>query len=74
MTLSERIYRHSLNLPEHAAQEVLDFIEFLEQRYGANPPGSSQADTEAWFTGVWGACPDFPDRPEQGQLRDIEPL
>lgn len=34
MTLAEAIYRHSLALPESAAREVLDFIEFLEQRYG----------------------------------------
>jgi len=34
MTLAEAIYQHSLALPEPAAREVLDFIEFLEQRYG----------------------------------------
>ena len=33
MTLAEAIYQHSLALPEPAAREVLDFIEFLEQRY-----------------------------------------
>lgn len=33
MTLAETIYQHSLNLPEPAAREVLDFIEFLKQRY-----------------------------------------
>ena len=32
MTLSEMIYQHSLRLYEPAAREVLDFIEFLEQR------------------------------------------
>jgi hypothetical protein len=37
MTLAELIYRHSLRLPEHAAREALDFIEFLEKRYGAVP-------------------------------------
>lgn len=34
MTLAELIYQHSLRLPEPAAREALDFIEFLEQRYG----------------------------------------
>ena len=34
MTLVEAIYEHSQRLPEAAAREVLDFIEFLEQRYG----------------------------------------
>lgn len=33
MTLAETIYEHSKKLPEDAAREVLDFIEFLEQRY-----------------------------------------
>ena len=32
--LAETIYQRSLALPESAAREVLDFIEFLEQRYG----------------------------------------
>lgn len=34
MTLAETIYQHCLALPEPAAREALDFIEFLEQRYG----------------------------------------
>lgn len=34
MTLAESIYRSSLNLPEPAAREALDFIQFLEMRYG----------------------------------------
>ena len=33
MNLAETIYQHSLNLPETAAREALDFIEFLEQHY-----------------------------------------
>lgn len=38
ITLAEAIYQHSLNLPESAAREALDFVEFLERRY-AMPPG-----------------------------------
>lgn len=38
MTLAESIYQHSLRLPEHAAREALDFIEFLEQRYPVTGP------------------------------------
>lgn len=34
MTLAERIYQTSLNLPEYAAREALDFIEFLAERHG----------------------------------------
>lgn len=35
MTLAEKIYQKSLALPEDAAREALDFIEFLAERYGA---------------------------------------
>ena len=35
MTLAEIIYQHCLRLPDAAAREALDFIEFLEQRYGS---------------------------------------
>jgi hypothetical protein len=38
MTLPEMIYQHSLRLPDAAAREALDFIEFLEQRYGVSQP------------------------------------
>jgi hypothetical protein len=34
MTLAEAIYQRSMLLPEPAAREALDFIEFLAQRYG----------------------------------------
>jgi len=37
MTLAETIYQHSLSLPESAAREVLDFVQFMEQRYGTVP-------------------------------------
>lgn len=37
MTLAEAIYQHSLNLPEQAAREALDFVVFLERRYTSNP-------------------------------------
>jgi hypothetical protein len=33
MNLAETIYQHSLNLPEPAAREALDFIDLLQQRY-----------------------------------------
>ena len=63
MTLAESIYRHSLNLPEPAAREALDFIEFLEQRYSPAPPTCTATDdTEAFLqavAGLWGD--DFPD-------------
>jgi hypothetical protein len=43
MTLAEMIYPHSLKLPEPAAREVLDFIEFLEQRYNVASEGEPAA-------------------------------
>lgn len=63
MNLAETIYRHSLNLPETAAREALDFIEFLEQRYSAaQPPISQKNDTEAFLAAlVGGLSEDFPD-------------
>ncbi len=45
MTLSETIYQHSLRLPEQAAREALDFIEFLEQRYGVAEPATAPTPT-----------------------------
>lgn len=50
MTLAEAIYQHSLKLPEPAAREALDFIEFLEQRYRVDVSAAGQltaAQTEA---------------------------
>lgn len=46
MTLAEAIYQHSLRLPEHAAREALDFIEFLERRYAdaGTPPVQGPKD------------------------------
>lgn len=63
MTLAETIYRHSLHLPEQAAQEALDFIEFLEQRYGTvRTTPKSPGDTEAFLAAVAGILgDDFPD-------------
>ncbi len=45
MTLAEVIYQHSLSLPESAAREALDFIEFLEQRHG-QPKTQLEEDRE----------------------------
>ncbi|MBK9625252.1 MAG: DUF2281 domain-containing protein [Rhodocyclaceae bacterium] len=47
MTLAEAIYQRSLSLPDAAAQEALDFIEFLGQRYGT--AAGITAPTDAWF-------------------------
>lgn len=53
MTLAETIYQRSLKLPDAAAQEALDFIEFLNQRYGlAEATSTADGDAaayDAWF-------------------------
>jgi len=63
MNLAETIYQHSLNLPESAAREALDFIEFLEQRYAPLPAlAERQNDTEAFLSALAGGLSeDFPD-------------
>ena len=56
MTLAETIYQRSLKLPEAAAQEALDFIEFLNQRYGlaeATTTADSAADGDAAAYDTW---------------------
>lgn len=61
MTLAEQIYQHSQRLPEQAAREALDFIEFLERRY-AGKGGSLSGDTEPFLDAVAGKLGgDFPD-------------
>lgn len=53
MSLAETIYQRSLKLPDAAAQEALDFIEFLNQRYGVTETTSvadgDAATYDAWF-------------------------
>ncbi len=62
MNLAETIYQHSLNLPETAAREALDFIEFLEQRYAPPVNTKHHNDTEAFLAAIAGGLSkDFPD-------------
>lgn len=63
MNLAETIYRHSLDLPEQAARQALDFIEFLEQRYSITRTESKAPnDTDAFLAAVAGTLgDDFPD-------------
>ena len=50
MTLAEIIYQRSLGLPEAAAREALDFIDFLGQRYGLpEQDANASAAYDAWF-------------------------
>ncbi len=56
MNLVQQIYQHSLNLPEAAAREALDFIEFLEGRY--TNLTSEKKDTEAFLQAISGGLSD----------------
>lgn len=61
MTLAEQIYQHSRKLPDQAAREALDFIEFLERRY-AEKSAAPAGDTDAFLAAIGGKLSnDFPD-------------
>lgn len=52
MSLADTIYQLSLKLPDEAAQEALDFIEFLGQRYGVADLAAADGDAttyDTWF-------------------------
>ncbi|MDD5273838.1 MAG: DUF2281 domain-containing protein [Methylovulum sp.] len=67
MTLAETIYQHSLKLPEAAAREALDFIQFLEHHYAPIPDmaTSKNATADTWEARVLAVAgtvsEDFPD-------------
>ena len=62
MTLPETIYAHTRALPTNLQRETLDFIEYLERRYGVAPPATKLSDTEALIACVAGNLgEDFPD-------------
>ncbi|MDI1277897.1 DUF2281 domain-containing protein [Methylobacter sp.] len=62
MNLAKTIYKHSLNLPETAAREALDFIEFLEQRYAPPANAKQRNNTEVFLAAIAGGLSeDFPD-------------
>ena len=61
MSLAENIYHHSRKLPEQAAREALDFIQFLEQR-SVGKAAARPEDTETFLAAVVGTLgDDFPD-------------
>jgi hypothetical protein len=68
MTLAEAIYQHSLNLPESAAREALDFIRFLESRHGV----ADEAKRAAALRKLAGIRLHFDGKPisDRGELYD----
>jgi len=65
MSIAETIYQRSLNLPEDAAREALDFVTFLEARYTKQQEISWQTTVER-FAGALDE--DFPDDIDESDL------
>ncbi|MEX8496429.1 DUF2281 domain-containing protein [Leptothrix ochracea] len=80
MNYAQTIYQRSLTLPEAAAREALDFIEFLARRYGSpttssewvQPPHAAPS-TEYFLAAIAGGLSaDFPDDiPESSPTMDV---
>ncbi|MFM8331698.1 MAG: DUF2281 domain-containing protein [Candidatus Methylumidiphilus sp.] len=73
MNTAEQIYEHVKALPEYKALEVLDFVEFLEQK----PPrrlDEKEPNLQDWLKSAWGCCPDFPERLPDPPPPSVEPL
>lgn len=66
-TLVEVIDKEVSTLPPELQREVLDFIGYLRTKRG-------RAADPAWLDKAWGAAPDFPDRPPQLPLSDMQGL
>ena len=52
MTLADAIHERCVKLPDEAAREALDFIDFLGQRYGTTEVtivGDDAVTYESWF-------------------------
>jgi hypothetical protein len=70
MNYAQTIYQRSLTLPEAAAREALDFIEFLARRYGSPHAAPSTEHFLAAIAG--GLSTDFPDDiPESSPTMDV---
>jgi hypothetical protein len=73
MNCADAIYRRSLSLPDPAAREALDFIDFLAERYGKTPgsadrlaPKRDSAALIQAVAGGWG--PDVSDDVDDADL------
>ncbi len=66
-TLIEVIDKEVSTLPPELQREVLDFIGYLQSK-------REKAADPAWLERAWGAAPDFPDRPPQLPLPDMQGL
>jgi hypothetical protein len=65
--LVEAIDKEASTLPPEFQREVLDFIGYLHAK-------SERKSDPAWLVRAGGAAPDFPDRPQQLPLSDMQGL
>jgi len=68
MNTAEQIYQHVKALPESAAREILDFVEFIEAKRKLAEAGPSFSRSERLermraARGVWAQRDDLPDVP-----------
>jgi hypothetical protein len=56
MNCADAIYRRSLSLPDPAAREALDFIDFLAERYGKTPGSADRLAVTLPDRGHRAAC------------------
>ena len=61
------IDKEASTLPQEIQREVLDFIGYLHAK-------KERKSDPAWLERTWGAAPNFPDRPQQLPLSDIQGL
>ena len=66
-SLIAAIDKEASTLPPKFQREVLDFIGYLHAK-------SERKSDPAWLERAWGAAPDFPDRPQQLPLSDMQGL
>lgn len=74
MDLPDAIHAHARALPVDLQRQTLDFIAWLEERYGVRPAEVRRSSTEAFiqrFAGSMGD--DFPDDIDESGLTDDVP-
>ncbi|QQE64616.1 hypothetical protein GFS31_12970 [Leptolyngbya sp. BL0902] len=70
MTIAEQIVEYLAVLPEQEQREVLDFVEFLENRYRQQ---SQQSENESWSTfSLESAMQELEDDPIEYTVADLK--
>lgn len=61
------IDKEASSLPLESQRQVLDFIGYLRAKNERKPD-------QAWLDRAWGAAPEFPDRPKEPPLFNMQAL